>query len=299
MEILKDCCLCPRKCHADRTAGKTGYCGMDQTVRVARAALHMWEEPCISGSRGSGAVFFTGCNLRCCFCQNRDIAIGDSGLEITINRLAEIFLELQEKGAANINLVTGTHYIPQIIAALKIAKEKGVNLPVVYNCGGYESVEALKMLEGYIDVYLPDYKYAQSELARKYSHASDYPQTALRAIGEMLRQTGSAQFDENGYIRRGTIVRHLILPGHTKNSKEALTVLHQTYGNQIYISIMNQYTPMHHFKKYPELNRKIRKSEYEKLLDYALSIGVEQAFYQEGDTTAESFIPVFDGTGIK
>ena len=299
MEILKDCCLCPRKCYADRTAGKTGYCGMDQTVRVARAALHMWEEPCISGSRGSGAVFFTGCNLRCCFCQNRDIAIGDSGLEITINRLAEIFLELQEKGAANINLVTGTHYIPQIIAALKIAKEKGMNLPVVYNCGGYESVEALKMLEGYIDVYLPDYKYAQSELARKYSHASDYPQTALRAIGEMLRQTGSAQFDENGYIRRGTIVRHLILPGHTKNSKEALTVLHQTYGNQIYISIMNQYTPIFKQKEYMELNRRVTKREYEKVLDYAFEIGIENGFFQDGETARESFIPAFDYEGVE
>lgn len=299
MEILKDCCLCPRKCHADRTAGKTGYCGMDQTVRVARAALHMWEEPCISGRRGSGAVFFTGCNLRCCFCQNRDIAIGDSGLEITINRLAEIFLELQEKGAANINLVTGTHYIPQIIAALKIAKEKGMNLPAVYNCGGYESVEALKMLEGYIDVYLPDYKYAQSELARKYSHALDYPQTALRAIGEMLRQTGSAQFDENGYIRRGTIVRHLILPGHTKNSKEALTVLHQTYGNQIYISIMNQYTPIFKQKEYTELNRRVTKREYEKVLDYAFEIGIENGFFQDGETARESFIPAFDYEGVE
>ena len=298
MEILKDCCLCPRKCHADRTAGKTGYCGMDQTVRVARAALHMWEEPCISGRRGSGAVFFTGCNLRCCFCQNRDIAIGDSGLEITINRLAEIFLELQEKGAANINLVTGTHYIPQIIAALKIAKEKGMNLPAVYNCGGYESVEALKMLEGYIDVYLPDYKYAQSELARKYSHASDYPQTALRAIGEMLRQTGSAQFDENGYIRRGTIVRHLILPGHTKNSKEALTVLHQTYGNQIYISIMNQYTPLPQVANIEALNRTVTQEEYDRVLRFAERIGIERGFRQEGTSASESFIPEFDERGL-
>ena len=298
MEILKDCCLCPRKCHADRTAGKTGYCGMDQTVRVARAALHMWEEPCISGRRGSGAVFFTGCNLRCCFCQNRDIAIGDSGLEITINRLAEIFLELQEKGAANINLVTGTHYIPQIIAALKIAKEKGMNLPAVYNCGGYESVEALKMLEGYIDVYLPDYKYAQSELARKYSHASDYPQTALRAIGEMLRQTGSAQFDENGYIRRGTIVRHLILPGHTKNSIAVLDELYGTYGDDLTISLMNQYTPLPQVWNILDLNRRGTKREYEKVLDHALDLGITQGFFQEGGTAKESFIPLFDYEGL-
>ena len=297
-KILENCSLCPRNCNADRLAGRTGYCGMDGKLRVARAALHMWEEPCISGSKGSGAVFFTGCNLRCCFCQNRDIAIGNSGLEISVKRLSEIFLELQKKGAANINLVTGTHYIPQIITALDSARKQGMNLPVVYNCGGYESVEALKLLEGYVDVYLPDYKYAQSELAQKYSHASDYPEKALMAVREMVRQTGNVQFDENGYIQRGTIVRHLILPGHTKNSKEALKVLHQTFGGQIYISIMNQYTPVFEQENYPELNRKVTRREYEKVLNAAFELGIVNGFFQDGKTAEESFIPAFDYEGV-
>lgn len=297
--ILKSCSLCPRNCHTDRLAGKTGYCGMDQKLRVARAALHMWEEPCISGTRGSGAVFFTGCNLRCCFCQNRDIAIGDSGLEITVERLAEIFLELQEKGAANINLVTGTHYIPQIIDALDRAGQQGLSIPVVYNCGGYENVEALKLLEGYVDIYLPDYKYAQRELAGKFSHALDYPEKALEAVSEMVRQTGEPEFDENGYIQKGTIVRHLILPGHTRNSKEVLNILHQTFGNQIYISIMNQYTPIFEQKEYTELNRRVTKREYEKVLDHAFEIGIENGFFQDGETARESFIPAFDYEGVK
>ena len=297
--ILENCRLCPRNCHADRMSGKTGYCGMNQKLKVARAALHMWEEPCISGTRGSGAVFFTGCNLRCCFCQNRDIAIGDSGLEITVERLSEIFLELQEKGAANINLVTGTHYIPQIITALDSARQQGLKLPVVYNCGGYESVEALELLEGYVDVYLPDYKYAQSELAEKFSHASDYPGKALKAIREMVRQTGKPEFDENGYIQKGTIVRHLILPGHTKNSKDVLKILHHAFGNQIYISIMNQYTPIFQQKEYMELNRCVTKREYEKVLDYAFEIGIENGFFQDGKTARESFIPAFDYEGVR
>lgn len=299
IDNLQSCSLCPRNCHVDRSAGRTGYCGMDHKLRVARAALHMWEEPCISGRRGSGAVFFTGCNLRCCFCQNRDIAIGDSGLEITVERLSEIFLELQEKGAANINLVTGTHYIPQIITALDSAREQGLSIPVVYNCGGYENAEALKLLEGYVNIYLPDYKYAQSELAGKFSHASDYPEKALEAVCEMVRQTGAPEFDENGYIQKGTIVRHLILPEHTKNSKEVLKILHQTFGNHIYISIMNQYTPVFEQKEYTELNRRVTKREYEKVLDYAFEIGIENGFFQDGETARESFIPAFDYEGVQ
>lgn len=293
------CSLCPRNCKVDRVTGQTGYCGMDQKVRVARAALHMWEEPCISGKRGSGAVFFTGCNLRCCFCQNRDIAIGDSGLEITVERLAEIFLELQEKGAANINLVTGTHYIPQIITALDSARKYGLKIPIVYNCGGYESVESLKLLEGYIDVYLPDYKYAENELAGKFSHAYDYPEIALKAVREMVRQTGISQFNEEGYIQRGTIVRHLILPGHTRNSKKVLELLHESFGKQIYISIMNQYTPVFEQKEYTELNRCVTRREYEKVLDHAFEIGIENGFFQDGETARESFIPAFDYEGVR
>ena len=295
---MENCTLCPRECHADRKNGKVGYCGMAVKLYAARAALHMWEEPCISGKKGSGAVFFTGCGLRCCFCQNREIAIGTSGQEITVERLADIFLELQKKGAANINLVTGAHYALHIVEALKLAKEKGLCLPVVYNSSGYEKVETLRLLEGYVDVYLPDYKYAQSELAQKYSHAADYPERAQRAIAEMVRQTGVAVFDEDGYIQRGTIVRHLILPGHTKNSIEALRWLHETWGEQIYISIMNQYTPVFEQEKYRELNRKVTRREYAKVLDAALEMGIVNGFFQDGETAQESFIPAFDYEGI-
>ncbi len=295
---MENCTLCPRECHADRKNGKAGYCGMAAKLYAARAALHMWEEPCISGKKGSGAVFFTGCGLRCCFCQNREIAIGTSGQEITVERLADIFLELQKKGAANINLVTGAHYALHIVEALKLAKEKGLCLPVVYNSSGYEKVETLRLLEGYVDVYLPDYKYAQSELAQKYSHAADYPERAQRAIAEMVRQTGVAVFDEDGYIQRGTIVRHLILPGHTKNSIEALRWLHETWGEQIYISIMNQYTPVFEQEKYKELNRKVTRREYAKVLDAALEMGIVNGFFQDGETAQESFIPAFDYEGI-
>lgn len=297
-ELFKNCTLCPRKCNVNRLEGKRGYCGMDSTIRAARAALHMWEEPCISGKKGSGAVFFSGCGLRCCFCQNRDIAIGDSGKEITLSRLADIFLELEQKGAANLNLVTGAHYVPQIISALEIAKEKGFGLPVVYNSSGYEKVETLRMLDGYVDVYLPDMKYADEKLAASFSHAEDYPRRAGAAIAEMVRQTGACQFKKEGYIRKGTIVRHLILPGHTKNSLAVLEYLHKTYGNDIFISVMNQYTPVWKQEKYPELNRKVTKREYEKVLNCAIKLGIENGYFQEGETAKESFIPKFDYEGV-
>ena len=297
--ILADCSLCPRNCHVDRTAGKTGYCGMDQKVKIARAALHMWEEPCISGTRGSGAVFFTGCNLRCCFCQNREIAIGDSGLEITEERLAEIFLELQEKDAANINLVTGTHYIPQIIAALDCAKKHGLNIPVVYNCGGYENTETLKLLDGYVDIYLPDLKYFSPELSTAYSHAPDYFETACAAISEMYRQVGDSVIDEDtGLMQHGMIVRHLLLPGQTKDSKKILRYLHETYGDHIYISIMNQYTPLPQVADIEVLNRTVTPEEYDRVLRFAERIGIERGFRQEGTAASESFIPEFDERGL-
>ncbi|MDY4692908.1 MAG: radical SAM protein [Blautia sp.] len=298
-EIMGECTLCPRNCHSDRINKKTGYCGMDNTVRVARAALHMWEEPCISGEKGSGAVFFTGCGLKCCFCQNREIAIGKSGLEISVDRLGEIFLELEEKGAANINLVTGAHFVPQIISALELARKKGMSLPIIYNSSGYEKVETLKMLEGYVDVYLPDFKYMESDLAEKFSHAADYPQTAKKAIREMIRQTGPVIINEDGYILRGTIVRHLILPGHTKNSVSVLEYLYHEYGDNIFISIMNQYTPVFKQEKYTELNRKVTKREYEKVLDAAVKLGIVNGFMQEGETAKESFIPSFDYEGVE
>lgn len=271
---------------------------MDSTVIAARAALHMWEEPCISGEKGSGAVFFSGCSLRCCFCQNHRIAKGHAGGEISLKRLADIFIDLWQQGAANINLVTGTHYVPQIISALEDAKNRGMDLPVVYNSSGYEKVETLKLLKGYVDVYLPDFKYMDQELAEKFSKAPDYPETAKAAIKEMTEQTGSCEFDEEGYIKRGTIVRHLILPGHTRNSIEVLKYLHQEYGDMVYISIMSQFTPVVHNEVYKELNRKVTKREYEKVLQAALDLGIKNGFFQEGKTAEESFIPEFDGEGI-
>ena len=296
--LLQDCSLCPRQCHVNRISGKKGYCGMGSSIRAARAALHMWEEPCISGEKGSGAVFFSGCGLRCCFCQNRDIAIGDRGKEVSVERLADIFLELEQKGAANLNLVTGAHYVPQIIHALELARKKGCKLPVVYNSSGYEKVETLKLLEGYVDVYLPDMKYMDAKLAADFSYAPDYPEVAENAIREMVRQTGACVFGEEGYIRKGTIVRHLILPGHTKNSIAVLQYLHETYGDNIMISMMNQFTPVWKQEKFPELNRKVTKREYEKVLNIALELGIENGYFQEGETAKESFIPAFDEEGI-
>lgn len=298
-KMMSACTLCPRECHVDRSSGKKGFCGMDGIIYLARAALHMWEEPCISGTKGSGAVFFSGCGLRCCFCQNHDIAIGSRGLAVSVERLGEIFLELKEKGAANINLVTGAHYVPQIIEALKLARMQGMDLPVVYNSSGYEKLETLKLLEGYVDIYLPDLKYMEPDLAQKFSHAPDYVERAKAAIKEMVRQSGSCQFGEDGYIRRGTIVRHLILPGHTKNSRKVLRYLHETYGEDIYISIMNQYTPVREFGEFKELNRKVTKREYEKVLDAAVEMGIQNGFIQEGETASESFIPEFDYEGVE
>lgn len=298
-KMMSACTLCPRECHVDRSSRKKGFCGMDGTIYLARAALHMWEEPCISGTKGSGAVFFSGCGLRCCFCQNHDIAIGSRGLAVSVERLGEIFLELKEKGAANINLVTGAHYVPQIIEALKLARMQGMDLPVVYNSSGYEKLETLKLLEGYVDIYLPDLKYMEPDLAQKFSHAPDYVERAKAAIKEMVRQSGSCQFGEDGYIRRGTIVRHLILPGHTKNSRKVLRYLHETYGEEIYISIMNQYTPVREFGEFKELNRKVTKREYEKVLDTAVEMGIQNGFIQEGETASESFIPEFDYEGVE
>lgn len=299
MRVLEDCVLCPRECHVNRIKGEKGYCGMDGSVFAARAALHMWEEPCISGENGSGAVFFTGCSLQCCFCQNREIAKGNQGMHVTVDRLTEIFIELWQKGAANINLVTGVHYVPQIIKALEQAKKRGMDIPVVYNSSGYEKEETIDMLNGYIDVYLPDFKYMDQELARKFSHAQNYPEITKKAIEKMTEQTKECYFDEKGYIKKGTIVRHLILPGHTRDSIQILKYLHEKYGNKIYISIMNQYTPVVYNAEYQELNRKVTKREYEKVLNAALEMGIENGFFQEGKTAEQSFIPAFNFEGIR
>lgn len=297
---MSGCTLCPRMCGADRENGKTGFCGETGEIRAARAALHMWEEPCISGKEGSGTVFFTGCTLRCVFCQNHEIAGSKVGKVISEERLAEIFLELQGKGANNINLVTPTHFVPQIIRALQSAKEQGMHLPVVYNTGGYERVETLKMLDGLVDIYLPDFKYLNTDHAKKYSMAEDYPEVAKAAIAEMVRQAGKPVFDERGMMKRGVIVRHLLLPGCLADGKRVVKYLHETYGNRIYMSLMSQYTPLESLDaaKYPELNRKVPEYAYEKLVDYAISLGVMQAFIQEGDTAKESFIPPFTLEGV-
>ena len=296
--LMRECRLCPRNCGVDRLGGQRGYCRVGAQLLVARAALHMWEEPCISGEEGSGTVFFSGCSLGCKFCQNREISGGKRGKEISVERLADIFLRLQGQGANNINLVTAGHYLPQTAAALRIAKTKGLAIPVVYNSSGYEKRESLKWLEGLVDIYLPDFKYMDGELAKKYSNAQDYPEAAKTALQEMVRQTVSAQFDERGRISRGVIVRHLLLPGHVSDSKKVVEYLYNTYGNQIYISLMNQYTPMPAMEQDPLLSRKVTAREYGRLVDYALSLGLENGFLQEGETAKESFIPAFNGEGV-
>ncbi len=292
------CMLCPRACGADRTVGKRGRCGVDDRIKVARAALHMWEEPCISGEEGSGAVFFSGCPLGCVYCQNREISRGERGETISEERLAEIFLELQQQKANNINLVTAGHFLPQVRDALLLAKRRGLRIPIVYNSSAYEKPEALLQLEGLVDVYLPDFKYMSSALAASYSKAPDYPQVATAAIREMVRQRPEPQFDERGMMVAGVIVRHLLLPGQVREAKKIVQYLYEEYGNQIYISLMNQYTPMATLSDDPLLGRRVTKREYERLLSFAAELGVEQGFYQEGETARESFIPEFDCQGV-
>ena len=296
--FMRACRLCPRECGVNRMEGQRGFCGVDAEVMIARAALHMWEEPCISGKEGSGAVFFSGCSLGCGFCQNRRISRGQSGKKITVEHLAEIFLDLQEQNANNINLVTAGQFLPQAAVALKTAKEQGLHIPIVYNSSGYEKAEALKLLDGLVDIYLPDFKYMDAGLAKKYSHAEDYPEVAAAALEEMVRQVDTSEFDSRGIMKRGVIVRHLLLPGHVKDSKNVLKYLYETYGDRIYISMMNQYTPMPAMKDDPQLSRKVTDREYERLIDYAISLGLNNGFIQEGETAKESFIPEFDGEGV-
>ena len=298
-ELYRNCRLCPRECKVDRRAGKTGFCGMTSEVMAARAALHFWEEPCISGTEGSGAVFFSGCTLRCVFCQNHEIAAGAVGKPVTEERLSRIFLELQKKGANNINLVTATQFLPTVIPALQHAKKMGLTIPIVYNTGGYEKVETLRLLEELVDIWLPDCKYRSAELAARYSRAADYPETVKTALAEMVRQTGAPLFDRRGMMKKGVIVRHLVLPGCVSDSKDVLEYLWDTFGNQIYVSIMSQYTPLPHVAAYPEINRKVTDEEYEEIVDYARFLGMSQVYIQEGGCVGESFIPPFDYEGIE
>lgn len=354
---LKDCKICPRRCGVNRIAGERGYCGQGAKLTAARAYLHAWEEPCISGEYGSGTVFFSGCNMRCVFCQNSEIASGDVSREISGERLAEIFLELQEKKAANINLVTPTHFAPLIIPAIESARRQGLTIPVVYNTSGYEDVESLKALEGLVDIYLPDCKYYSDELAVRYSKAPGYFEVAMEAIKEMVRQVGEPVFEEaeaeaefyvdgneklggnrledktgnscktnprsgqemrkyftatqyndlmgeaeddytGPLMKKGVIVRHLMLPGQLDDSKKVVGELIRTFGDKVYLSIMNQFTPHGDLSAFPELLSPVNPSDYESLIDYAIDCGLNNGFFQGEGTDSESFIPRFDFEGL-
>lgn len=323
---LSNCTLCPRNCGVNRIANQVGFCKEPASIFGARGALHMWEEPCISGMNGSGAVFFSGCNLGCVFCQNYQIANATVGLEISTSKLADIFLSLEDQGAHNINLVTGSHYVPQIIRSLEQAKNRGLSIPIVYNTSSYEKVETLKCLDGLIDIYLPDLKYKSGELSQKYSHAKDYFEYATMAIAEMYRQVGEPVFtqtqlsnssdnnssqsfkshssdddndiSETSLLKRGMIVRHLVLPGNVSDSLQVIDYLNKTYGDSIYISVMNQYTPMPQIGDYPELNRRLTRYEYEKVIRHCILLGMNHVFIQDRSVAKESFIPVFDYEGL-
>ncbi len=290
---MTSCNLCPRSCGVNREEGKLGYCRESNEIKIGRAALHFWEEPSISGEKGSGTVFFSGCNLGCVFCQNYPISHENSGRKVTTDELTEIFLDLQKQGAHNINLVTPTHFALSIKKSLELAKKRGLTVPVVYNCGGYESVEALRALSGLVDIYMPDFKYFDDKYARKYSNAPDYFEIAKAALSEMYRQVGRNQFSDDGMMKKGVIVRHMMLPGLIFDSKKVIDYLYETYGDDIYISIMSQYTPMPWVEKYPEINRKVSQEYYNTLVEYALEKGIKNAYIQDGESAEESFIPEF------
>jgi len=292
MELLKRCMLCPRKCGVNRYKEK-GFCGATNKVKVAYYSLHMWEEPIISGDNGSGTIFFSNCNLRCLYCQNKKISIDGYGKLISNKRLMEIMLELQSKGAHNINLVTPTHYVPNIISVLKKIKNKELKIPVVYNTSSYECVGTIVACRNLVDIYLADLRYFDDSLGEKYSLCSNYFENATMAIDEMYRQVGKCEFDENGLLKKGLVVRVLILPGHIDDSKKIIEYLYKTYGDDIFISIMNQYTPINKCK-YDNLNRKVTDKEYDSVIEYALELGIKNAFVQEGEAASESFIPQFN-----
>jgi putative pyruvate formate lyase activating enzyme len=322
LNLLDECTLCHRNCKINRNNNQIGYCNATNKVKVARASLHLWEEPPISQGNGSGTVFFSHCNLKCAFCQNYNISqvvIGTlssdsvsnnieaqnsnfgavTGMEISIKRLSEIFLELQEKGANNINLVTPTHYVPQIIEALKIAKKNKLTIPILYNTNSYDSIETIKLLNGYIDVYLPDFKYFNDKYAINYSKANDYASNAIKVINEMVNQVGTPKFDSKGNMIKGVIVRHLMLPGLLFDSKKIIDLLYSKYKNDIYISLMNQYVPMFKAYDYPEINKTLNPKHYDSLINYALELGVVNGFIQDEGTSTSDFIPEFNLEGIK
>lgn len=298
LQLLQKCRLCPRNCSINRLEGNSGFCKSGAAVRVAMVSLHKWEEPCISGTAGSGTVFFSECNLKCVFCQNNCISHEGIGKEISIERLSEIFLEQQGRGAHNINLVTPTHFVPQIIEAIKLARKGGLVLPIVYNSNGYENVETIEALKGYIDIYMPDLKYFNNKYSIKYSNAPDYFEAASKAIEAMASQIGETVIDKDGIMKKGVIIRHLMLPGLLFDSKKIIDYIHKTFGDSVYLSLMNQYTPVNNLEKYPEINKPLNQQHYESLIDYCLSLGIKNAFIQESGTVSESFIPDFDLSGV-
>ncbi|KOA18798.1 radical SAM superfamily protein [Clostridium homopropionicum DSM 5847] len=292
--MLEGCTLCPRNCNVNRSSGVLGFCNSNAKVKVAKFSLHHWEEPCISGTNGSGTVFFSNCNLKCVFCQNHLISSSGIGEEISVEELSDIFLEQQAKGAHNINLVTPTHYVPQIIEALKLSKSKGLKLPIVYNTNSYENIETIRSLADYIDIYLPDLKYFNDKYAIKYSSAPNYFSVASKAIKEMFSQVGHPRFDENGLMKSGLIVRHLMIPSLLFDSKKIVDYLHSSFGESIYMSLMNQFTPSHKVNNYPEISKILNQKHYKALIDYCIDIGMHNVFIQEEGTASESFIPDFN-----
>lgn len=293
---IKNCTLCPRNCHADRTRNY-GFCRAGSEAEVALVSLHQWEEPCLSGKNGAGTVFFSHCSMQCIFCQNHEISTEGKGFKVSIERLAQIFLEQQQRNAHCLELVTPTHYALQIIEALDIAKRNGLNIPVVYNCSGYENIETLDALRNYIDVFLPDFKYFYSETAKEYSNAPDYPKIAQKAIAKMYEFAGKPAF-KNGIMQKGVIIRHLVLPWHYKESMEIVKYIWQTYGDNVYLSLMNQYTPMYKALNHPKLKRRLTTFEYDKVVDYAAELGFTNCYIQQGKTATKDFVPNFNGDNV-
>ncbi len=297
LSSYQNCRLCPRSCGVDRTAGKRGVCGVSDEIYLGRAALHFWEEPCISGTEGSGAVFFSGCTLKCVFCQNYELSHSEQGKRVSIEGLSDIFLALEQQGANNINLVTPDHYLPSVVMAMEQARNRGLRIPYVINCSGYETEAQIRLLDGLADIYLDDFKFMDSARAKKYVGAADYPERAKEALREMHRQQPLPVFDASGKMQKGIIVRHLLMPGMVRNGKAVVEYLYETYGDSVYLSLMHQFTPFPRLAQdYPELNRTVTSREYRRFVDYALSLGVKNAFIQEETAAKESFVPVFDGT---
>ena len=291
LDLLKKCEVCPHKCRIDRTNKQIGKCKSKDTVKVAMASVHEFEEPCISKTNGSGTVFFSNCNLKCVFCQNYEISQLGYGKEITIERLSEIFLEQQSKGVNNINLVSPTSYAIQIIEAIKIAKKKGLTIPIIYNSNGYENIETLKLLENYIDIYLPDLKYAENELAKKYSNIDNYFEVATTAIKEMYRQVGNIKYGENGIAKKGLIIRHLILPNHLENSKKVLKWIKNNFPKEIFVSVMAQYFPTYKAKGFEDINRKLTTKEYKRMENYLYKLELDNGYIQEIKLNEKQYVP--------